>query len=213
LSTLSSLSPSPAPYPPLYAEPEPRASRSPKRNFDESSDPLDAEDGDEYGSEAGPKRARLSSRNEGKGKKPMDVDDASDDEVEEEEEAPPPPCTRAPISTLSATSEASSITSLSSITSSSSSTPSPPPAHHKQSRVPEQVKRMQRRKAEKPLTRRQQIAMGLIDKKTRKAAGVIVIPPGKRCGNATVGAEEENAEWLRNGNGRVDVRGFRELKI
>ena len=52
--------------------------------------------------------------------------------------------------------------------------------------------------------------MGLIDKKTRKAAGVIVIPPGKRCGNAT---EEENAEWLRNGNGRVDVRGFRELKI
>ncbi len=212
MSALSSLSPSPAPYPPLYAEPETRASRSPKRNFDESSDPLDAEDGDEYGSEAGPKRARLSSRNGGKGKNPMDVDDASDDEVEEEE-APPPPCTRAPISSLSATSEAPSITSLSSITSSSSSSPSPPPARHKQSRASEQVKQTQRKMTAKPLTRRQQMAMGLIDKKTRKAAGVIVIPPGKRCGNATVDAEEENAEWLRNGNGRVDVRGFRELKI
>ena len=58
--------------------------------------------------------------------------------------------------------------------------------------------------------------MGLIDKKTKKSAGVIVIPPGKRQpggGNAKVDAEDENAEWLRNGNGRVDVRGFRELRI
>ena len=58
--------------------------------------------------------------------------------------------------------------------------------------------------------------MDLIDKKSKKSAGVIVIPPGKRRprgGNAKVNAEEENAEWLRNGNGRVDVRGFRELRI
>lgn len=52
--------------------------------------------------------------------------------------------------------------------------------------------------------------MGLIDKKSKKSAGVIVIPPGKR---RPMDAEEENAEWLRNGNGRVDVRGFRELRI
>ncbi|KAF8723218.1 hypothetical protein AX14_009394 [Amanita brunnescens Koide BX004] len=214
LSALSSLSPSPAPYPPLYAQPEAstgRASRSPKRNFVESSDSIDAEDGgDEYGSEAGPKRARLGSHARGQDKSPMAVDDASDDgEVAavEEEEAPRSR-TRAPVSNLS---EASSFTSLSSITSSSSSSPSPPPpTYRKQSRVSEQRKQIQRRKSERPLTRRQQ---GLIDKKSKKSAGVIVIPPGKRGGNAKVGAEEENAEWLRNGNGRVDVRGFRELRI
>jgi hypothetical protein len=61
--------------------------------------------------------------------------------------------------------------------------------------------------------------------KLRKAglsAGKIVIPGGKWKGSGD-GAEPTTAvlaadnlaseEWRRNGTGRVDVRGFRELKI
>ncbi|KAG5641217.1 hypothetical protein DXG03_005750 [Asterophora parasitica] len=77
---------------------------------------------------------------------------------------------------------------------------------------------------EKPLTRRQRKALGL--PKPRSAlrggvgvgAGKIVIPGGrfKRPGvvKEEVGnGEEGDKEWVRNGAGRVDVRGFRELKI
>jgi hypothetical protein len=76
---------------------------------------------------------------------------------------------------------------------------------------------------DKPLTRRQRKALGL--PKLRKAglsAGKIVIPGGKWKGSGD-GAEPTTAvlaadnlaseEWRRNGTGRVDVRGFRELKI
>ena len=83
---------------------------------------------------------------------------------------------------------------------------------------------------ERPLTRRQRKALGL--PKLRPglglgapgaieragSAGTIVIPGGKfRRGDGDVKVEEdadgEAAEWRRNGTGRVDVRGFRELKI
>lgn len=64
---------------------------------------------------------------------------------------------------------------------------------------------------QKPLTRRQRKALGL--PKSRAAymsAGKIVIPGGKfkKASNA---ADDE--EWQKNGTGRLDVRGFRELKI
>ncbi|KAK2460426.1 hypothetical protein APHAL10511_007591 [Amanita phalloides] len=210
ISVLSSLSPSPAPYPLLYAESEttnvPRTTRSPKRNFDESSDPVEAEDGDEYGSEVGTKRARLGSRSRGQDDEHMEVDCGASDDGEGEDGSPGPSA-RPPASTISASSDMSSTTS--SITSVSSSSPSPPPTFHKQNRVSLRAKQTSMK--DRPLTRRQRKAMGLIDKKSRQSAGVIVIPAGKRqAADADVGA---GAEWLRNGNGRVDVRGFRELKI
>jgi len=90
---------------------------------------------------------------------------------------------------------------------------------------------------DRPLTRRQRKALGL--PKSRKgvpidihgsngtvaslSAGKIVIPGGKWRGKgdntseqATVNGladSQGDAEWRRNGSGRLDVRGFRELKI
>lgn len=50
--------------------------------------------------------------------------------------------------------------------------------------------------------------------------GKIVIPggkfKGKKCGQKATKEEPEDeadAEWTKNGTGRVDVRGFKELKI
>ncbi len=75
------------------------------------------------------------------------------------------------------------------------------------------------------LTRRQRKALGL--PKPRPTAGKIIIPGGKhpkRQGKGWVIVSEdegetakpektEDKEWIRNGTGRVDVRGFRELRI
>ncbi|KAG2135368.1 uncharacterized protein EDB93DRAFT_1305322 [Suillus bovinus] len=64
---------------------------------------------------------------------------------------------------------------------------------------------------QKPLTRRQRKALGLPKSHTAyMSAGKIVIPGGKfkKPFNA---ADDE--EWQKNGTGRLDVRGFRELKI
>ncbi|KAG7087380.1 hypothetical protein E1B28_013353 [Marasmius oreades] len=58
---------------------------------------------------------------------------------------------------------------------------------------------------ERTLTRRQRKKLGL--PKSHSGAGKIVIPGGK---HAQTGPADE---WLANGAGRVDVRGFRELKI
>ncbi|KAJ7194938.1 hypothetical protein GGX14DRAFT_527285 [Mycena pura] len=91
------------------------------------------------------------------------------------------------------------LSSSSSLSSLSSVSPSPPPE-------PEPVI-----DSAKPLTRRQRKALGL--PKTRAAAaaagngaGKIVIPGGRYEGSGS-------GEWQRNGTGRLDVRGFRELKI
>ncbi|KAM6493025.1 hypothetical protein JOM56_011159 [Amanita muscaria] len=226
LSALSSLSPSPIPYPLLYAQLDPstlpRITRSPKRNFDESANLPGPEDGDEYGSEAGTKRARVGSRTtaddatvareieehkeNGTENGKMVVDDG--DEHDEEPSAQPPK------STISAASDVSSVSSLSSSSSSSSPSP-PPPSYNKQTKVSTHVKQMQRTREkakERPLTRRQLKAMGL--KTEKKGTGVIVIPAGKRAAKESGGdAETAKGEWLKNGTGRVDVRGFRELKI
>ena len=52
------------------------------------------------------------------------------------------------------------------------------------------------------------------------SAGKIVIPggkfKGKKSGQKAIEEEpddEADAEWAKNGTGRVDVRGFRELRI
>ena len=88
---------------------------------------------------------------------------------------------------------------------------------------------------ERPLTRRQRKALGLPKLRAglgapgaierAGSAGTIVIPGGKfrrgeGDGQVKVKVEEDvdveeaaTAEWRRNGTGRVDVRGFRELKI
>ncbi|KAF7984528.1 hypothetical protein HWV62_13701 [Athelia sp. TMB] len=80
---------------------------------------------------------------------------------------------------------------------------------------------------EKPreLTRRQRKALGLPKPRAvlvgKGSAGKIKIPGGKHSSRAHSvkvednAAEEEgdNGEWRTNGTGRVDVRGFRELKI
>jgi len=86
------------------------------------------------------------------------------------------------------------------------------------------------------MTRRQRKALGLPNPRTERlkaetapkkgagfkkgvSAGKIIIPGGRREGLRSAGkvkpAEEEEAagEWARNGTGRLDVRGFKELKI
>ncbi|KAJ7657764.1 hypothetical protein DFH06DRAFT_1408792 [Mycena polygramma] len=92
------------------------------------------------------------------------------------------------------------LSSSSSLSSLSSVSPSPPPEP-----VPVPVA--------KPMTRRQRKALGLPKTRTTAAAasasakggaGKIVIPGGRY---------EGTGEWRRNGTGRLDVRGFRELKI
>ena len=62
------------------------------------------------------------------------------------------------------------------------------------------------------LTKRERKAAGL---PRQRGAGKIVIPGGRfRSSEATVaGRAGAEGEWVRNGTGRVDVRGFRELRI
>lgn len=88
------------------------------------------------------------------------------------------------------------------------------------------------RAASKPLTRRQRKTLGLPKSKAtlmakRASAGKIVIPGGRfrKGADKSVGVHEtgddnedeggnlQDHEWRRNGTGRLDVRGFRELKI
>ncbi|EPQ55723.1 cysteine proteinase [Gloeophyllum trabeum ATCC 11539] len=94
-------------------------------------------------------------------------------------------------------------------TESSASSPEPPPAP-----VPVPV-----------LTRRERKKLGLPKPRpgmTTRSAGKIVIPGGRyrtKPGSTTTGPKlaadgaDEGGEWKKNGTGRVDVRGFRELKI
>ena len=73
----------------------------------------------------------------------------------------------------------------------------------------------------KPLTRRQRKVLGLpkprpnfaARKEAKGSAGKIVVPGGKYKKGDTDIAGSTPAEWATNGSGRVDVRGFRELKI
>lgn len=106
--------------------------------------------------------------------------------------------------TLSAPDSPSSMSSLSTI-SSPEATPPPP------SREERQLTQRQLKKLGLPMARH---ASPL---QTKRSAGKIVIPGGrmKRAGAASTapaGAGKVE-EWQKNGTGRLDVRGFRELKI
>ncbi|KAG6891766.1 hypothetical protein C0992_006187 [Termitomyces sp. T32_za158] len=110
--------------------------------------------------------------------------------------------------------------------SSESSPPPPPPPPPQQEEAPLTKRQLRMRErervragGEKPLTRRQRKALGIVrgaGAGPGAGAGKIVIPGG-RFKRAGAGADEEGGgeaeEWVRNGTGRVDVRGFRELKI
>ncbi|KAI0655672.1 hypothetical protein C8Q70DRAFT_409354 [Cubamyces menziesii] len=185
---------------------EPHTYRSPKRTFDESSASSQAAS---ESSQSAAKRAKSSSRpastlNEESTTASalsnrdlhMDTDD---------------------MDTPDLSASGSSADSVSSLSPMSSPEPTPPPPDPP---------------AEKPLTRRQRKKLGLPKPRAAavasttartRSAGKIVIPGGrfqKSSSKAAAAADETseedpeaNAEWRKNGTGRLDVRGFRELKI
>ncbi|KAJ7605903.1 hypothetical protein FB45DRAFT_848474 [Roridomyces roridus] len=168
-----------------------RVQRSPKRSFDESSGGGGDGTGSESERESVAKRTRRAYRLTGRSHLQDEEDDA---EGMEDRTSSGTSLSLASSLSPPALSSSSSLSSLSSVS------PSPPP--------PEVVSISM---TAKPLTRRQRKALGL--PKTRAAAatagksggaGKIVIPGGRY---------EGTGEWRRNGTGRVDVRGFRELKI
>ena len=66
--------------------------------------------------------------------------------------------------------------------------------------------------APRRLTKRERKAAGL--PRQRGSAGKIVIPGGRfRAADDVGSVVDADGEWARNGTGRVDVRGFRELRI
>ncbi|KAH7906935.1 hypothetical protein BJ138DRAFT_1117131 [Hygrophoropsis aurantiaca] len=173
-----------------------RVHRSPKRSFDESSGTS--------ASETTAKRTRASRRSPSRTR--LRSATADDDDAD---------------STPGLSTPGSSAGSTRSSASSSPLPSTPPPASTISK--PE----------ERPLTRRQRKALGLPKPRAalvakRASAGKIIIPGGRyKKGVAKVpdgikADEEDNddgddsiqdEEWRRNGTGRVDVRGFRELKI
>ena len=188
--------------------------RSPKRSFDESSGSSATSE------ESAAKRSRRSRSGLGR-----DEDEAGDlestpglsapgssEEVEEEEEE--------------------EVGSVSSASSPLPCTPPPvvPPAQDEEEVVgaalpqEDEEEEEEEEEEEKPkaLTRRQRKALGL-PKPTALRAGRIVIPGGryhtrngKKAGVVRVATGDDDdgeGEWRTNGAGRVDVRGFRELKI
>ena len=193
--------------------------RSPKRTFDESSASGEDGDGGSSGSgDAGMKRTRVGSVGVGGqsklGPESAEIDqDTNHMDVDVDGDTPG----------LSAPGSSSEITSDSS---SDLTSPSPPPhsipvevepsteTPHSQPKSPTHDS--------KPLTRRQRKALGLPKPRPPGSAGKIIIPGGKWKGRQSQGAaaavgvvdgDGGDEEWKRNGAGRVDVRGFRELKI
>ncbi|KAF8512799.1 hypothetical protein JB92DRAFT_2926390 [Gautieria morchelliformis] len=184
-STSSSTAPSSlAPLTPPDISSLVHTARSPKRGFDEC-----------------PGSASRPSATTKRRKNPSDTMDI-DGNQEADENTP----------SLSDDSSSSGLTSLTSSSSSALSSPSPPtpPA----AAEPEPV--------QKPFTRRQRKALGLPHPRTAlasagktRSAGKIVIPGGRRMLRSSSKLEnaDMSGEWQTNGTGRLDVRGFRELKI
>ncbi len=184
---------------------EPHAYRSPKRTFDESS----ASSQMSGSSQSVAKRAKSSSRATSRSRTlSADVTAAppSNNSMSVDADDLDTPDLSAPGSS------AESLSSLSSLSSPAATPPPPDPP------------------VEKRLTRRQRKSMGLPKARPAlvgsslartRSAGKIVIPGGKcrkSSSKATVldGSEDDpdaNAEWRKNGTGRLDVRGFKELKI
>lgn len=161
-----------------------RMDRSPKRTFDESSAESRAEM-----SQGNAKRTRGARRMADNVVINIDVD------VDPDADTP----------SLSASGSSAEEESSSSV---SSPAPTPPPP-------PE----------DKPLTRRQRKVLGLpkprpTARTPKGVVGKIVIPGGRYRKNTKTGVLEEAEDdedvqdtWKSNGSGRLDVRGFRELKI
>ena len=63
------------------------------------------------------------------------------------------------------------------------------------------------------------VLVGPVKSKGNSSAGKIVVPGGRfkklESSQAADNAEEDSTgnDWTKNGSGRVDVRGFKELKI
>ncbi|KAI0826496.1 hypothetical protein BC628DRAFT_236010 [Trametes gibbosa] len=189
---------------PTIASLEPHAYRSPKRTFDESSASSQATS---ESSQSAAKRAKSSSRTGST----LNVETTAlsapaikDLAVDTDMDTPD----------LSASgSSADSVSSLSSLPSSPEATPPPPDPP-----------------VEKPMTRRQRKKLGVPKPRSAavarttartRSAGKIVIPGGRYqkatnkppAGETSEEDQDANAEWRKNGTGRLDVRGFRELKI
>ncbi|KAI9507881.1 hypothetical protein F5148DRAFT_1284653 [Russula earlei] len=181
--------------PGLYAR-EREYHRSPKRSFDESS-------GSSEVSATSTSAAKRTRRGTARGLPAvprgvdvnMDADvDVDGDNGEGDGDADVDADADADDADTPALSETASLSPISS----PSSSPSPPP-------VPAP--------APPRLTKRERKAAGL--PRHRGSAGKIVIPGGRFRGASatTQGSENADGEWVRNGTGRVDVRGFRELRI
>ncbi|KAG9217661.1 hypothetical protein CCMSSC00406_0003650 [Pleurotus cornucopiae] len=186
-----------------------RVHRSPKRSFDESS----AGSGSSSEGVARRTRSRLAAVSYSL---PSSTTDQMNTDDPEDVDTPD----------LSAPGSSSSSSPPDSVASSSAS--SPPPTHDPQTAVPPEEPVITR-----PLTRRQRKALGLPKPRaalgnSTRGAGKIVIPGGRFKGSASKKTvrvknedhddgedadDDEEAEWKSNGTGRVDVRGFRELKI
>ncbi|KAI0751989.1 hypothetical protein C8Q74DRAFT_1211507 [Fomes fomentarius] len=189
---------------PSVASLEPHAYRSPKRTFDESSASSHSES-----SQSAAKRAKSASRAASTSR-----DSTLGHTIRSPSVVKDPTADADDLDTPDLSAIGSSADSLSSLSSMSSPEPTPPP--------PEPS-------AEKRLTRRQRKALGLPKPRAAlvgstvartRSAGKIVVPGGKykTSSKAAVadGSEDDpevNAEWRKNGTGRLDVRGFRELKI
>ncbi|KAF9468358.1 hypothetical protein BDZ94DRAFT_1246602 [Collybia nuda] len=235
----SSLSSSTAPASVAAANLSPRATRSPKRSFAESESET-SEGGVDVGIGGGKRTRRVSRTNSSEVKEEallgdaMEVDTSRGQGVggatggeniklENDEDTP----------SLSSHGSRSS-SSSSSLSSLSSPESSPEPEQLEEEFVPEpepvpKKAHLKTHGGEKPLTRRQRKALGLPKPRevlvARRAvgkpagsAGKIIIPGGRFQRPAVRGVDDEgegegDGEWKTNGTGRVDVRGFRELKI
>ncbi|KAI0289130.1 hypothetical protein BC826DRAFT_1033784 [Russula brevipes] len=179
------------PLPPgLYAR-EREYHRSPKRSFDESSGSSEVSGT----STSVAKRTRRGTVR-GLAAVPRDEDADMDADVDVDGDNADGDADRDGDADDADTPALSETASLSPISSPSPS-PSPPPASSPTARR---------------LTKRERKAAGL--PRPRGGAGKIVIPGGRfRPGTATAKGADAEGEWVRNGTGRVDVRGFRELRI
>ncbi|KAL7278488.1 hypothetical protein ACG7TL_007487 [Trametes sanguinea] len=185
---------------------EPHSYRSPKRTFDESSASSQATS--ESSQQSAAKRAKSSTRSASS----MNVESTTVSALAHKDLS-----MDTDMDTPDLSASGSSAESVSSLSSISSPEPTPPPPDPP---------------AEKPLTRRQRKKLGLpkpraaavasTTARTTRSAGKIVIPggrfqkPASKAATADETSEEDpeaNAEWRKNGTGRLDVRGFRELKI
>ncbi|KAI9461897.1 hypothetical protein BJY52DRAFT_163769 [Lactarius psammicola] len=188
LPSSRSASPPPAPSLPPGLYTREREHRSPKRSFDESSGSSDV-------SAASTSAAKRTRRGTVRGLAAVvqDADADMDADVDVDGDGDPDADADVDDADTPALSETASLSPISS----PSPSPSPPP-------VPAPVPRR--------LTKRERKAAGL--PRPRGSAGKIVIPGGRfRATPASESADPVQGEWARNGTGRVDVRGFRELRI